>query len=516
MSNLVDFIRKLDFIGYSVNLKVNTENRYKSFFGGSISLIVAILSSAMIFYLGLELFMKTEPFVTQSKQSVDQVGPYSMVKDIDILIGMEFQNFSYYLDDRIFTVTAEQMIINYINNDTSSVQNVTLVELEMVKCSEIYASNYFEDKEIPLDQFLCLNSSAVVEGFWGAVEYKSINFYVKKCVNSTTNNKCLPQDEINSYIQNGVFSLYSSEYIIDQNNYTTPLKKYLRDIYTYTSSDNGVSIMINYGQLTFSTDTGSMFQNFESIVQPSISDVINLYSFGENDTFAILTVQGYNFGDNYYRSYSKLQDLITRIGGLFNGLTLISTLLVHFYSKAYYIIDGLKEHHNIYSNINNNEDITVKKSKFKFDALSSINILRIDTSTPSKPKQETSSKYLTYKNQKSKVKFSSAGLFMAYWCKYKNKALKDILIEKEKYINKSISTETISKIYFDIEIMKRLFLNKKQYLKIDQIYFNFFDYQNKLLYSLRDDLINEQRSTLNEICQEGLRVEEKLNKLITN
>ena len=83
-------------------------------------------------------------------------------------------------------------------------------------------------------------------------------------------------------------------------------------------------------------------------------------------------------------------------------------------------------------------------------------------------------KYENFKNLKSNfeylVGYINCSLFKDYWCGRKNNRFTKILKIKEKIISESISIENISKITFDVKLLKSLILNKELENKFENIY----------------------------------------------
>ncbi len=155
---VLNLVRSSDFLGHSLNIRINRENGYKSFFGGLLSIIIILLSMLMIFYIGLEIFLKREPIVLNSKIQNTDFGPYNLTfkSEIQFFIGLEYSNFTYYIDNSIYTVSAEESTVEYIEAGNSTNQIITTRKLNLKKCSEIYSNTDLEEEslKIPLDLFV--------------------------------------------------------------------------------------------------------------------------------------------------------------------------------------------------------------------------------------------------------------------------------------------------------------------------------------------------------------------------
>jgi len=351
---ILNSIRCTDFLGYNFNIRINRESGYKSVLGGVLSIFIIILSSIMIFYLGIEIIQKKEPIVLNSNIQNKDFGPYDILfkSQIQFLIGLEFANFTYYYDESIYTVSAEESTVEYqeINGTTTQILKTRPIRLR--KCSEIYTNSDVEEDNlnIPLDLFVCVDpeEKAQIQGFWGSRISKSLKVKLNKCQNSTNYKvKCRSKKEIDNYIQNGVLSIYTSDYLVDHKNLTNPTKKYFRDVYNYLSGNYGLIYVIAYSDFLFKSDTGFLFPIYYEWNRPMISDIKNSYSFGEKDMFAFINFQGFKLAQSYQRTYSKIQDILTKVGGLIKALTLIGFAINYVFSRPFFIINNILDNHNL-------------------------------------------------------------------------------------------------------------------------------------------------------------------------
>ncbi len=89
------FFKKVDFIGFKESLKIESYNSSKTILGGLLSFTIVILSVAMAIYLGIEIFVKSEPLVVNSIKMKDDVGPFYFSPDsLEVLISLGFDNFT--------------------------------------------------------------------------------------------------------------------------------------------------------------------------------------------------------------------------------------------------------------------------------------------------------------------------------------------------------------------------------------------------------------------------------------
>lgn len=423
-------LKQIDFLGYNFSIKINSENGYKSILGGFISILIIILSSIMTFVLGIEIFIKSEPLVVNSQVINTEFGPYNLTKistDIQFFIGLEYPNFTYYKDHSVFTISAEESIVEYIVKNGTTMESLKTRNVNLIKCSDIYNNSDIDEENlhIPLDLFFCVdpNENAQIMGFWGSKISKSLKVKLQKCKNETNSNiVCKSKEEINEIIQNGIISIYASDYLINQKNYSQPTKKYFRDVYNYLSSNDGLIYVIAYSDFMFKSDTGFMYPSFTTWNIPMISDIKNSYSFGEEDMFAFINFQGFKLAQTYQRSYSKIQDILTKVGGLIKALTMIGFSINYIFSKPFFIIDNILEAHNLQKPIK----LATLNSRASF------NILKFNSNK-------------NYKNKKNLNNISINSSYKEHLKNIHNISDKELFMKKDLEINSSKNQIFISK-----------------------------------------------------------------------
>ena len=119
------FMINIDFTGYEEYIRINKNTGYKSIFGGLITLIVYILSLTIVIYLGLEIFLKDEPLVINSvKEAKSDYYINFNHSGLEIFLSLEYPNFTYYMDKRIYKVSAYLTEINYIGEINEQVVKI--------------------------------------------------------------------------------------------------------------------------------------------------------------------------------------------------------------------------------------------------------------------------------------------------------------------------------------------------------------------------------------------------------
>ncbi len=234
------------------------------------------------------------------------------------------------------------------------------------------------------------------------------------------------------------------------------------------SSSNGLILTTLYQSMTFKTDIGSLLQDFDVKEVPMIAQVKTMYSFDETEIVASLRIQGYKYGDIYIRTYSKLQDVLTRMGGLINGLMIIGFVINYMFSNSLYVIESYLNDHRF-----------LKPVEILLPAASQVN-LRVGekvnrVSADEKP-------YI----------ISKPNLFCIFWCKSQNKRVNSTLEKHKRMIGVSLNVQTLMRHNFDVELFKCLLFSKEQLGSIDKLYQNIYESNNSYMQTFREKMYGKR------------------------
>jgi hypothetical protein len=264
---------------------------------------------------------------------------------------------------------------------------------------------------------------------------------------------------------------------VDPKNYTQPLQQYYSDAFEYLSPKHSITFYYAYSLIEFVTDEGLIFQDMQKREVPQIHTAKTSYSFLNSDMISSLIIEGNHFGNKYNRSYQKIQDILTRSGGLIKALMLIGQAIAYLVSYSNFKIDSFFGYHNM---------MTPCKDKFKSNEMN-IN--------DSNFKENNYLHNTSTKNLSKIVKMRSENIEkpikinpINYWCVKRKRKERIVLDMKEKLIDISLSQETLMRTHFDLEIMKFLLLSNDDLNTLDQNYEFLFCGDSKLD-KIRDQLL---------------------------
>ena len=487
---IISKIKKADVLAEAPKLKVNNSSSYQTFIGGLISLSLIFLSIIGSLYFGKELYNKDNPIIIDSISDFDEITPlYLNNSAFEFYFVVEYDNYTYYNNPKVFQFRAyEERIIQI-----EGVQNLYSRELEMQPCKTYYSKSELNNK-IDTDLFYCIKpNSTHIEGFWGNTINQYIRIKLFKCSN-TTNITCLPIEAIDKSIEGGILGLYVKNSILKLKDYDNPVFYSFDDLYYSLNTEFIFTLSINLKHLLFQNDIGYLFENIQEVKGFYLDHPKLLYFGKRGDLLADITFQFTRRGNLINRQYLKIQDVLTKIGGLIKALMIIGNFVavnlsnIAFYNDYIFNIkynNKLLKEKGILIDSNLNQQI---KEKVNF----------MDRSK--KPVTQLSSKCLSELQTIRKIsKLSSTKLFIY-----------NTSIEIEKYKRRDLNESNSN--YSCIYIMKDFFNYIKSIL-FDNINFARL-FEKKLDKYLSIEYIFEKISLLNKL-EEKIFTDKEKNELLS-
>lgn len=361
------FLRDIDFISKEENLRIDKKNRYENVIGGILSLLIFLFSVLITIYFSIEMFFTKDPSVVMSKGPETDSHNYTITKDnIQFFISLEYSNATYYIDESVYNVYAKFTEIFFVREDGKTVQKFRTKEIKVKKCTDFYSQEEIlrRNLKMPIQYFYCMDglkdqieekdnekdkekAEPQIGGIWGAKYFSKVEIFVKKCNNetNTSSQPCKSNDEIDSIIENGIVSMYTTNHFIDNRDYNSPIKTTLKNNFDRLSNRFKMNYIITYSTNFYNNDLGWIFPSIYVTKFPTIEDFKISQLFGDKENIIQIQLQNSPIKYIYRRSYIKIQDILTKIGGCIKALLLMGMGLNYFYSYSFSIIDNVKDNH---------------------------------------------------------------------------------------------------------------------------------------------------------------------------
>jgi hypothetical protein len=360
-----EFVKSCDFLGFRPSLHVNEKKVFKTFFTGILSIFLGLLAFMTTLYFGSDLVFKSSSTIIKTSEPITSFGPYIFSNEsYNVLVGMQDQNFKYYVDPTVFYVSGSMTVIkNVISNETGKIeQQFSFQSVNVDLCEKFYKDSDIIEKNMvfPLDKYYCPEpNAAIMQGYWGSELYQTFRISFNKCVNNTENkNHCKSQEEIDKAIQGAYVAFELTSYKVDQRDFSKPLQRIFADNYNLVNSKLSLEYAIGYLPLVMHSNDGLVLNNDNIYHGIDFHEKIFYKLNDGKGSFLSFTFEGTAFSTVYYRNYVKLQTIITQVGGFLKVISTIASIISHLISENYYFFFYFA---SIYPERNKNKTIKFKE-----------------------------------------------------------------------------------------------------------------------------------------------------------
>ena len=189
--------------------------------------------------------------------------------------------------------------------------------------------SYFSRNSI--ESLLCIKDynkiAPEIKGTWDGPIYKNILINIKVCQNKSEIATCESEDKIREILNSANFAIYFTNLAIDGNDFEKPIRQYGRQIYFPISGNTLTYLEMLFGHLEFITDNGGIDTEFERVA--AVNYLANRQIVTSNPNLVVqLDLKLDKIIRIYNRSYDKVQDVLAKIGGVFQAMFLLFKILV--------------------------------------------------------------------------------------------------------------------------------------------------------------------------------------------
>jgi len=442
-------IKRLDFLSPPITFYHQGLLFHSSFVSGILSIISIILIVILTVYYSKELIDKKKPKSFSYNTFIEDSGIFPMnassLFHFISIVSKENNFISDGIDFSLFRIIGlEDYFELYLNDNNISHYNHWLYG----KCNNLIDTKGIED----LIQFDFFERSACIRKYFNKEEqkyynigdskfrwptlahgtfnknYKLYNIIGGKCEDNTLNlilgedYQCKNESifEFNqSFAYFGEIVLYIINHYIDISNYTDPYKKYI-EIFGNILTNNSYSINhINFNPSIIKTFNGLISDSFNEN-KALIYERHGTYSIDreKKDIYSVFAFWIRNKLYKTERTYMKLQDVISSVGGVYQSITIIAVYLNTLYNNFVTLSDTEELLHSfIHSEKHKNH--VYKKKEHKNQNIQNLKEINNDKIKKDLTKNLYKERYKTEKAKNNK---------------------KDKNIDESSYINNNLST----------------------------------------------------------------------------
>ena len=309
--------------------------QFKTICGSILTILLFISISAYGIMIGKEIWEKTTPVVMTSLEYL----PNSIINitDIPILISIHDKKdvpYNQTMDDYFDFEVEYLQITNYVISLLKTYHGKVDCDPEKFNSHKEYIKNTIELSKNANMKLICFNlqSDFFIQNGFAANNASSIIFHIKKC--DSNKRKCADDVEEKTSMD-FVLSRYINSYV-DPKNYENPILYYENTVTQQIGNKflKFSKFMFNIG--TIETDVGWLFNNIKKqdyIYLSEIKSDINVIL--ENNMYD-LYFESPQLRNKTVRTYLKLSEILSKIGGLYTGIILFFSYLLQGYTKFKY------------------------------------------------------------------------------------------------------------------------------------------------------------------------------------
>jgi hypothetical protein len=253
--------------------------------------------------------------------------------------GYEIKNY-----DRLYDLKCNYMDYKIQNNTPK----LTVKQINLTECKDNSNKTgaYNDSKTIGAfkNSSRCLNLKENNITIYGndknSIEsFSIINFYLNKCLNTTTKKDCLPNEIIEKELSSIKLSMSIGDYEVNTLNQNDPFLAvktgYLMDFSASIHSKHFFEI----NNIEFFSDDGIIFEDIKKyssyrIYSEKQSVKLGLGNLFFPTTFGNISLRGSGYKEIYNRSYQKLPDLIPQIISFYQVYIIIMKAIIIFFTSG--------------------------------------------------------------------------------------------------------------------------------------------------------------------------------------
>jgi hypothetical protein len=338
---LKEIIKKSDFLGPEPQLHTYEETRYKTIFGGIMSIVTSVVIACLCIYFVVETFKRGQSNVSYNEISEDNHF-YNYSQSPFILLLGDISG-APIIDETVVTYEARILSINEKLEASNKL-------VKMVNCSpNVFknSNNQTMYSSTPLLTYSkCIDPEDLkafpneIFGTYGKAPYSVYNLYINICVNNTSK-VCKSKEEISQIMSNSFILLSYSDYFLDSRKSGPPGVNFINSMPFAVTPTLAKWFILKIRQISYSTDEGYVFQDFKqqnyTHLEPVYESVDNRIGMAYPGNFITVSIANSPVREYYMRTYLKFQDLLANIGGVLEGIILIAHFIEHFISNKLYL-----------------------------------------------------------------------------------------------------------------------------------------------------------------------------------
>ena len=321
----------------SVNLfkvPIRLKIKEQDFFSSKIGEVLSIAIYAYLLYSlsTSDVFYKDSPKVISQDLENSKSGWYNFT-ETNFFFGIQVSNMygiGLPVDSTIFSAMA--YYYTYGVNYTTGAQTIVSYEaVHLVPCKNTSVGIIFPTLISTYPNALCLpHLRFQIGGAIGEVSMKALEVALLMCNNATSNNTCKTQSTIDSYFLSKKIAYMVWDNLFATNDYKKPVIPKINTQFFNLDSKISKKQRLNIQKVSISSDDGFVTSSASYIESWKIGDIINDFDLNSQVNLFDITFYSTTKATHVIRSYMKIQEALSNLGGIVNILIFAGLIFLKF------------------------------------------------------------------------------------------------------------------------------------------------------------------------------------------
>ena len=498
------FIKNFDFITPKITLFYSGSSKHSSIISGLLSILIVLVCLSLTLIFSMDFLFKKHPVAFYYKQTIDDVDEYEINKEnffhyvtLYFVNGSSFTNTKYFRIVGIYNLSLDPN--DYVDEYTYShwiyekcddldfynINNIKFTENMKKIFNESFCIKYYYNSEtnstIPITD-PSFFFPKIAHGFSSG---NNLNYGIllKNCVNNTItgNQICTNQLDIDTdfiYLNN--FYINFPKTNVQLRNYSYPFNFILKNTSFNIYMFDWTYVHLYFSPVRLRTTVGVFFDKIKYEVKLEFNNFLKEEIRKDEENLfhpirAAYTINLYNDGEFYERTYKKIQDIAGSISGLVKLILILNDIIYTFFYYNFKIVYDFNDLIKKY--IENDKGNSINNINMRFSNL------RVSPYNNIKNNQFLGSKVDLGMKGNSDIRISNDKIY--------NSSAFNIISENNSSLSNINKVRSINKILMNKIInqsqlikIKKMEKNKKQ-IKKKFKEFGYFNYIKSILYNIK-------------------------------
>lgn len=339
------FLNIFDLYSQRPVMRIDGKEKISTVFGSIIGFLSVCITLIGLLYYCYDYFAGLSFSVNFYIDSREK--PSIKLNDLKIAVFVtDLYALEYEEQDRLFSVSLKYWNILIPGPGDDRMQRLNFTYVPMINCWDYKNDSLFKNETDYLGykykNARCFDFSELKNELFGSKrgfgEYATFDIAIQRCMNSTFKKDCFPQEVIEEKLTNFYFTIAYINNDIKLNDLNEPFKPFLEYQTTPLSISIYKSLTTEITDIRVKTDDNLIFYGQDEKKSYKILSTKESVDFKKEypilkGVFSHFTFTTTGNQHIYDRTYKKVFNVVTDIGGFYNGIKFAAILILYIYSN---------------------------------------------------------------------------------------------------------------------------------------------------------------------------------------